>query len=164
MLCELAYSFPPRIAELLERDRGLTRNFREETVTDFIMMSLVGLEAYGIQVDFPDKPTTGGDMDWIYAAPLEINGGRYLRLVLQARYYVAATPNSPFQPARCTRVQERPFFGSGRMLYQAGAAMPRKPRRTRHLSSPGLCGDQEPQGREACGLPVAQNCICSGLL
>lgn len=24
-------------------------------------------------------------MDWIYAAPLEINGGRYLRLILQAK-------------------------------------------------------------------------------
>lgn len=85
MLCELAHSFPPRIAELLERDRGLTRNFREETVTDLLMASLVGLEAFGIRVDFPDEPTTGGDMDWIFAAPLEINGGRYLRVLLQAK-------------------------------------------------------------------------------
>lgn len=85
MLCELAHSFPPRIAEFLERDRGLTRNFREETVTDLLMASLVGLEAFGIRVDFPDEPTTGGDMDWIFAAPLEINGGRYLRVLLQAK-------------------------------------------------------------------------------
>ncbi|MEH2592987.1 DUF6615 family protein [Bradyrhizobium sp. AZCC 1721] len=85
MLCELAHSFSPRIAELLERDRGLTRNFREETVTDLFMASLVGLEAFGVRVDFPDEPTTGGDMDWIYAAPLELNGGRYLRLILQAK-------------------------------------------------------------------------------
>jgi hypothetical protein len=85
MLCELAHSFPPRIAELLERDLGLKRNFREETVTDLLMASLVGLEAYGIRVDFPHEPTTGGDMDWIFVAPLEINGGRYLRLILQAK-------------------------------------------------------------------------------
>jgi hypothetical protein len=85
LLCELAHSFPPRIAELLDRDRGLTRNFREETVTDLLMASLVGLEPFGVRVDFPDEPTTGGDMDWIYAAPLEINGGRYLRLILQAK-------------------------------------------------------------------------------
>jgi hypothetical protein len=85
MLCQLAHSFPPRIADLLERDRGLTRNFREETVTDLLMASLVGLEALGIRVDFPDEPTTGGDMDWIYVAPLEINGGCYLRLLLQAK-------------------------------------------------------------------------------
>lgn len=85
MLCELAHSFPPRIAGLLERDRGLKRNFREETVTDLLMASLVGMEAFGIRVDFPDEPTTGGDMEWIYAAPREINGGRYLRLILQAK-------------------------------------------------------------------------------
>ncbi len=85
MLCELAHSFPSRIAALLERDRGLTCNFREETVTDLLMASLVGLEPFGIRVDFPDEPTTGGDMDWIFAAPREINGGRYLRLLLQAK-------------------------------------------------------------------------------
>ncbi len=85
MLCELAQNFPRRIAELLERDRGLTRNFREETVTDLLMASLVGLQSFGVRVDFPDEPTTGGDLDWIYAAPLEINGGRYLRLILQAK-------------------------------------------------------------------------------
>jgi hypothetical protein len=85
MLCELAHNFPLRIAELLERDRGLTRNFREETVTDLLMASLVGLEAFGVRVQFPYEPTTGGDMDWIYAAPLEISGGSYLRLILQAK-------------------------------------------------------------------------------
>lgn len=85
MLCELAHSFPARIAELLERDRGLKRNFREETVTDLLMAGLVGLEPCGIRVDFPDEPTTGGDMDWIFAAPLDIKGGRYLRLILQAK-------------------------------------------------------------------------------
>ena len=71
MLCELAHSFPSRIAELLERDRHLKRNFREETVTDLLMASLVGMEPLGISVDFPDEPVTGGDMEWVYAAPLE---------------------------------------------------------------------------------------------
>jgi hypothetical protein len=85
VLCELAHNLPRHVAELLERDRRLTRNFREETATDFLMASLVGLESFGVRVDFPYEPTTGGDMDWIYAAPLEINGGRYLRLILQAK-------------------------------------------------------------------------------
>ena len=85
MLCELAHDFPPRIAEFLERDRKLTRNFREESVTDMLMASMVGLQSLGIRVDFPDEPSTGGDMEWIYAAPLEISGGRYLRLILQAK-------------------------------------------------------------------------------
>src|SRR5947208_9647550 len=85
MLCALAHSFPPLIAQLLERDRRLTRNFREETVTDLLMAGLLGLKPFGVTVDFPDEPTTGGDMEWIYAAPHEINGGRYLRVMLQAK-------------------------------------------------------------------------------
>lgn len=85
MLCELAHAFPSLVAELLERDRTLKRNFREETVTDLLMASLVGLRRFGIRVDFPDEPTTGGDMEWIYAAPLEQAGGRYLRVILQAK-------------------------------------------------------------------------------
>jgi hypothetical protein len=85
MLCDLAHSFPPYAAKLLERDRGLRRNFREESVTDVLMASLIGLKKFGIRVDFPDEPTTGGDMDWIFAAPKDLNGGRYLRLLLQAK-------------------------------------------------------------------------------
>jgi hypothetical protein len=49
------------------------------------MASLVGLESFGVRVYFPDEATTGGDMEWVYAAPLEIDGGRYLRLILQAK-------------------------------------------------------------------------------
>jgi hypothetical protein len=85
MLCDLANAFPPWVAKLLERDRSLRRNFREETITDLLMASLVGLERLGIRVDFPDETKTGGDMDWVFAAPLEVKGGRYLRLVLQAK-------------------------------------------------------------------------------
>ena len=85
MLCGIAHSFPPLAAEILERDAGLTRNFREETITDLLMASLVGLRPLGIRVDFPDEPFTGGDMDWIFAAPLEFKGGRYLTVRLQAK-------------------------------------------------------------------------------
>lgn len=85
MLCNLANAFPPWVAKLLERDRSLRRNFREESITDLLMASLVGLEPLGIRVDFPDETKTGGDMDWVFAAPLEVKGGRYLRLILQAK-------------------------------------------------------------------------------
>jgi hypothetical protein len=30
MLCEFAHDFPDRIADILDRDKGLKRNFREE--------------------------------------------------------------------------------------------------------------------------------------
>lgn len=85
MLCEFASNFPPLLARILERDIHIKRNFREETATDLLTAGLVGLEPFGIRVDYPDEPTTGADMDWIYAAPNEIAGGSYLRLVIQAK-------------------------------------------------------------------------------
>jgi hypothetical protein len=45
MLCEFAHRFPRYLANLLERDRFLTRNFREETATDLLMMGLVALHS-----------------------------------------------------------------------------------------------------------------------
>jgi hypothetical protein len=91
MLCEFANRFPRDLAILLERDRHLTRNFREETATDLLMMGLVPLQPCGVRVDFPDETVTGADMDWIYAAPHEVGGGDYLRLMIQAKRSKMAT-------------------------------------------------------------------------
>lgn len=85
MLCEFANRFPRDLAILLERDRDLTRNFREETATDLLMMGLTPLHPHGVRVDFPDETVTGADMDWIYAAPHDLGGGSYLRLMIQAK-------------------------------------------------------------------------------
>ncbi|MBZ9920186.1 hypothetical protein LB517_24510 [Mesorhizobium sp. BR1-1-12] len=85
MLCEFANRFPRDLAQLLERDRHLTRNFREETATDLLMMGLMPLQPLGVRVDFPDEKVTGADMDWIYAAPHEVDGGSYLRLMIQSK-------------------------------------------------------------------------------
>lgn len=82
MLCEFAHAFPDRLATLLERDRHLKRNFREETATDYLMMGILGLSSGDISVDFPDESATGGDMEWIYAAPHDVGGGTYLRLII----------------------------------------------------------------------------------
>lgn len=85
MLCEFANYFPRNLAQLLDRDRHLTRNFREETATDLLMMGLISFQPLGIRVDFPDEKATGADMDWIFAAPHEVGGGVYLRLMIQAK-------------------------------------------------------------------------------
>ncbi|MEH6758777.1 MAG: DUF6615 family protein [Parasphingorhabdus sp.] len=85
MLCEFSNRFPRDLAIWLERDRHLTRNFREETTTDMLMAGLIPLEPLGVRVDFPDETVTGADMDWIYAAPHEVGGGSYLRLMIQAK-------------------------------------------------------------------------------
>lgn len=91
MLCEFANRFPRDLANLLERDRHLTRNFREETATDLLMMALLPLQPFGVRVDFPDETVTGADMDWIYAAPHDVGGGSYLRLMIQAKRSKMAT-------------------------------------------------------------------------
>lgn len=91
MLCEFANRFPKDLAILLERDRHLTRNFHEETATDLLMMGLVPLQPFGVRVDVPDETITGADMDWIYAAPHEVGGGSYLRLMIQAKRAKTAT-------------------------------------------------------------------------
>ena len=85
MLCEFANRFPRDLAQLIERDRHLSRNFREETATDLLMMGLAPLQPLGVRVDFPDEKVTGADMDWIYAAPHEVGGGSYLRLMIQSK-------------------------------------------------------------------------------
>jgi len=46
MLCEFANRFPQNLAILLERDRHLTRNFREETATVLLMMGLGGVDKF----------------------------------------------------------------------------------------------------------------------
>lgn len=85
MLCEFAHAFPDQLADILDRDMGLKRNFREETATDLLMAGMVGLQEFGVTVELPPESVTGADMDWIYAAPHDIGGGTYLRLMIQAK-------------------------------------------------------------------------------
>ena len=94
MLCEFARSFPDTLADLLDRDCHLRRNFREETATDLLMMGLVGLQSLGITVDFPDEVATGGDMEWLFAAPHDVGGGTYVRLIIQSKRSKFAPSNS----------------------------------------------------------------------
>lgn len=85
-LCRFADRFPHLAAQILQRDRFKTRNFREETITDVLMAGLVGLEPYGIRVDFPrSEKATGNDMEWHFVAPQNVRGQRYLRLNIQAK-------------------------------------------------------------------------------
>lgn len=49
------------------------------------MKGLVPLQPLGVRVDFPDEKVTGADMDWIYAAPIEVGGGSYLHLTIQSK-------------------------------------------------------------------------------
>ena len=69
MLCLFSQHFPTCVASLLERSKTLQRSFREETVTDILMASLVALGGGSVIVEFPDEPTTGADMEWNFVNP-----------------------------------------------------------------------------------------------
>lgn len=81
MLCYLAHQFPPFVANFLERSRPLRRRFREETVTDLLMGSLVAAGRRMI-VEFPDESVTGADMEWNFVNP---DDGTFFRILLQAK-------------------------------------------------------------------------------
>ncbi|WP_210166472.1 DUF6615 family protein, partial [Bosea vaviloviae] len=85
MLCRFSRRFPNYLAAILEKGEGLKRNFREETGTDLLTAGLLGLSTFGIYVDYPDEPTTGADMEWVFISPKDVGGGRYLRLLIQAK-------------------------------------------------------------------------------
>lgn len=82
MLCYFAHQFPPFVANFLEVSRPLRRRFREETVTDLLMGSLVTAGVRRIIVEFPDEPVTGADMEWNFANP---DDGTFFRILLQAK-------------------------------------------------------------------------------
>lgn len=82
MLCQLARTFPQFIENFLERGNPLRRRFREETVTDLLMGSLITAGGAGIIVEFPDEPKTGADMEWNFVDP---DDGTFFRLLLQAK-------------------------------------------------------------------------------
>jgi hypothetical protein len=64
MLCYFSHQFPPFVANFLQRGRVLRRRFREESITDLLMGSLVALGGGRLVVEFPDEPKTGADMEW----------------------------------------------------------------------------------------------------
>lgn len=82
MLCQLAHHFPPFVESFLERSRPLRRRFREESVTDLLMGSLITTGGRRIIVEFPDEPVTGADMEWNFVNP---DDGTFFRMLLQAK-------------------------------------------------------------------------------
>ena len=82
MLCDLALRFPPFAADFLGRGHTLRRRFREETITDMLMGSLLAIGGRHILVDFPDEPATGADMQWDF---VNEDSGAFYRLLIQAK-------------------------------------------------------------------------------
>lgn len=82
MLCQLSHQFPPFVESFLERSKPLRRRFREETITDLLMGSLITAGGRRIIVEFPDEPITGADMEWNFVNP---DDGTFFRILLQAK-------------------------------------------------------------------------------
>jgi hypothetical protein len=82
MLCRFAQQFPPFVEEFIERGRRLRRRFREETITDLMMGSLIIAGSGRIKVDFPNEPVTGADMEWNF---VDATTSTFFRVLLQAK-------------------------------------------------------------------------------
>jgi hypothetical protein len=62
---EFINGMPDRIADFLDREKGLGRHFREESVTDLLMFELSAFQGHNLQVHFSKKePENGADMIW----------------------------------------------------------------------------------------------------
>lgn len=97
MLCEFASTFPEFVGDLLEREAGLGRRFREETLTDMWVGSLVPLRRYGVHVDLANEKETGADIElWFLSRRLD----RGLGFVIQAKR--AVCPREPTHPFCCS--------------------------------------------------------------
>lgn len=82
MLCEFADALPAFVESFLDRGRMLRRRFREETITDIVMGSMITAGVGRVVVDFPNEPVTGADMQWDFVNP---DDNTFFRILLQAK-------------------------------------------------------------------------------
>lgn len=83
MLCHFSQLFPTYVELFLNRDRGLRRRFREETVTDLFMGGLLGLGSGSMIVNFPaDEARTGNDMEWWF---VDMHSDNFWCVLVQAK-------------------------------------------------------------------------------
>ena len=82
MLCQIAHQFPTFVSHFLEQGKTLRRRFREETITDLLMGSLMTAGDNGIIVEFPNEPVTGADMEWNF---VNQDDNTFFRILLQAK-------------------------------------------------------------------------------
>lgn len=82
-LCDVARSFPEYIAIMLQRENALSRGrFCEETFTDLLTAALIPFMGKYVQIAYPDEPSTGGDIDFIFE---NAKSGRQLVVRVQAK-------------------------------------------------------------------------------
>lgn len=67
--CDLAHRLPVMIAEFLDIEQRLKRRFREDSITDILVASLLSLPGNDIVVLTPPEAKTGGDFDLVVVEP-----------------------------------------------------------------------------------------------
>lgn len=67
--CDLAERLPVMIAEFLDIEQKLKRRFREDSVTDILVASLLSLPGNDVVVLTPPEAKTGGDFDLVVVDP-----------------------------------------------------------------------------------------------
>ncbi|WP_163874516.1 DUF6615 family protein [Rhizobium laguerreae] len=82
MLCQFANTFPGFVSKFLAKGHTLKRRFREETVTDLLMGSLITAAGGRLVVEFPNEPVTGADMEWNF---VDLRSRVFFRILLQAK-------------------------------------------------------------------------------
>lgn len=67
--CDLAIRMPTMIAAFLDIEQSLKRRFREDSISDIFVASLLSLPGNGIVVLTPNEAKTGGDIDLVIVDP-----------------------------------------------------------------------------------------------
>lgn len=68
--CDLANRLPVMISEFLDIEQHLKRRFREESITDILVASLLSLPGNDVVVLTPSEAKTGGDFDLVIVEPV----------------------------------------------------------------------------------------------
>lgn len=80
--CDLANRLPVMIAEFLDIEQRLKRRFREDSITDILVASLLSLPGNDIVVLTPPETKTGGDFDLVVVEPVS---GEAVQFRIQAK-------------------------------------------------------------------------------
>lgn len=68
--CELATRLPGMIGDFLDIEQNLKRRFREDSITDILIASLLSLPGDDVVVVTPNEAKAGGDFDLAIVDPL----------------------------------------------------------------------------------------------
>lgn len=80
--CDLATRLPGLIAEFLDLEEHLKRRFREDSITDILVASLLSLPGDNVVVLTPPEAKTGGDFDLVLVEPVS---GKAVQFRIQAK-------------------------------------------------------------------------------